>query len=140
MAPPFIAAYSAEYRAGHECADERFGHDNSGEKKRAAEAEIDQTGDETAPVTRELFANQKDKCNGGYDRQRNGQPGRCLIHAENFVRSNDKPVEQWRFLQARYAVVRWKQPVMARHHLARCSGVLAFGFAVEVPGPNGHDM
>ena len=29
---------------------------------------------------------------------------------------------------------------MARHHLARCSGVLAFGFAVEIAGPDGHDM
>src|SRR5215211_6975384 len=50
MAPPLIAAYSAEHRASYECGDERFGHDNAREKKCAAEAEIDQTCDETAPV------------------------------------------------------------------------------------------
>src|SRR5215469_15281013 len=130
MAPAPITGYSTEHRTGHECGDERFGHDNAREKERAAEAEIDQTGDETAPIIRELFANQKDKCNRGYDRQRDRQSGRCLIHAENLVANNDEPIEQWRFLQARYAVVRWKQPVMARHHLARRSGVLALGLAV----------
>src|SRR6476660_2650255 len=140
MAPPLIAAYSAEHCGGHECGDERFGHDNAREKKRAAEAEIDQTCDETAPVIRELFANQKDKCNRGYDRQRERQPSCCLIHAENFVRSNDEPVEQGRFLQARYAVVRWEQPVMARHHLARGAGVLALRLTVEIAGPNGDHM
>jgi hypothetical protein len=50
MAPALIAAYSAEHRASHECGDERFGHNNAREKKRAAKAEIDQTCDETAPV------------------------------------------------------------------------------------------
>src|ERR1700751_2557646 len=117
MAPSLIAADCTEHRAGHECGDERFGHDNAREKKRAAEAQIDQTCDETAPVIRELFANQKDKCNRGYGGQRDRQSRRCLIHAEGFVACNDEPIEQWRFLQAWYAVVRWKQPVVARYHL-----------------------
>src|SRR5215831_20641651 len=108
MAPPFVTAYPTEHRACDERADERFGHDNAREKKRAAKAEIDQTGDETAPVIRELFADQKNKCNRGYDSERNRQPGRCLVHAKNFVRSDDEPVEQRRFLQTRYAVVRWE--------------------------------
>ena len=29
---------------------------------------------------------------------------------------------------------------MARHHLARCSSVLALRLAVEVARPNGHDV
>ena len=74
------------------------------------------------------------------DGQGDRQSSRCFIHAENFVASNDQPVEQRRFLQARYAVVRWKQPVMARHHLARGSGVLALRLAVEIAGTNGHHM
>src|SRR4029453_16011168 len=133
MAPALIAAYCAEHCAGHECGYERFGHDDAREKKRAAEAEIDQTCDETAPVIRELFANQKDKCDRGYDGQRDRQTVRCLIHAKNFVRNNDDPVEQWRFLQARYAVVRWEQPVMAPHHLPPGPAVLAPPLAGGVP-------
>src|SRR5437773_9024706 len=100
MAPPFIAAYSAEHRASHECGDERFGHDNAREKKRAVEAEVDQTGDGTSPVIRELFANEKGECDRGYDGERERQPSRCLSHSENFVRNNYEPVEQRRFLQA----------------------------------------
>src|SRR5689334_8515252 len=106
MALPLIAAYSAEHRSGHEYADERFGHDDAREKKRAAKAEVDQTGYETAPIIGEFFANQENKCNRGYDGQRDRKSSGCLIHTENFVRSNDEPIEQRRFLQTRYAVVR----------------------------------
>src|SRR6187455_1781313 len=140
MAPALVAAYSAEHRAGHECGDERFRHDDAREKKGAAKAEIDQAGDETAPVIRKPFSDKKDKCNRGYDGQRNRQSSRCLIHTENFIRSNDEPVEQWRFLQARYTVVGWEQPVMVRHHLARCPSVLALRLTVEIAGANGHHV
>ena len=85
MAPALIAAYSTEHRSGHERRDERFWHDNAREQKRAAKTEVDQTRDETAPVIRELLANQKDECNSGYYSQRDRQPSSCLIHTEYFV-------------------------------------------------------
>ena len=41
---------------------------------------------------------------GFVDETRNG----VFLHAENFVGSNDKPIEQRGFLQTGYAVVRWE--------------------------------
>src|SRR5262249_45448053 len=116
------------------------GHHYARQQERPAEAEINQTGNETAPVIGQLFADQKDKRGRGHYGERDRQPSRCLIYPENLVRRDDQPVEQRRFFQNRYSVVGWEQPLMALDHLARCSGILAFGLAVEVAGANGHDV
>src|SRR5262245_35072167 len=128
--PALITGQSTENRSGDERADQRLGHHNARQQKRPAEAEPNQTGNETAPVIGQLFADQKDKRSGGHYGERDRQPSRCLIHPENLVRRDDEPVEQRRFLQTRYSVVCWEQPLMALEHLARCSGILAFGLAI----------
>ena len=82
MTPTLITANRAENRARDECADERFGHYNAREQKCAAEAEINQTGNEAAPVISELFPNEKNQGNQGDDRERDREPGGCGLYAE----------------------------------------------------------
>src|SRR5205814_4153515 len=89
MTTALIAAQSAENRARDKRADERFGHDDAGEQKCAAAAEVYQTGNETAPVVRELFPNQKNQGNQSDRRQRTRKPRRCSVYAEKLERDNN---------------------------------------------------
>src|SRR6266568_3233220 len=107
MPPPLITRHSTEHRARDERADQRFGHDNAHEQKCAAEAKINQAGNEAAPVIRELFPKELEG-------------------------NNNEPVEQRRFLQARDAVVRWQEPLMGFNHLSGGSRILPFCLTVQI--------
>ena len=132
MTTALIAAQSAENRARDKRADERLGHDDAGEQKCAAAAEINQTGNEAAPVVRELFPNQKNQGNQSDRRQRTRKPRRCSVYAEKLERDNNEPVEQRRFLQARDSVVRGHEPLIGLDHLACRAGILSLGLAVKI--------
>ena len=89
MPPALITAYSTEKCAPDKCADERFGHDNAREQKGAAEAKINQAGNEAAPVIGELFPNQKNQGNRGDYRNRDREAGSCGVYAKELEGSNN---------------------------------------------------
>ena len=101
-------------------------------QKCAAAAEINQTGNEAAPVIREFFPNQKNQGNRSDDRQRTREPRSGSVYAEELEGDNNQPVEQRRFLQTRDTVVRWEEPLMGLDHLAGRSCILSLGLAVQV--------
>src|SRR5438477_6951015 len=55
-AAPLITAYVAKDRTGNESAENRLRHNEPSEQKSAAGAKINQTGEETAPVISQPFA------------------------------------------------------------------------------------
>src|SRR4029077_1980038 len=130
MAPALITAQCAEDRASDERADERFGHDDAREQKCAAEAKINQTGNETAPVIRELFPNQKNKSNRGDHRERDREASSSFVYTEELERNDNEPVEQRRLLEARDTVIRWQKPLMRLDHLTGGSRILPFCLTV----------
>src|SRR5438552_2089830 len=132
MTPALITAQRAEDRARHERADERFRHDNAGEQKCTAAAEINQTCNESAPVIRKLFPNQKNEGNRSNRCQRTREPRSGSAYAEELERENDQPIKQRRFLQTRDAVVRWEEPSMSFDHLAGRPCILSLGLAVQI--------
>src|SRR5437762_5380587 len=121
MTATLIAAQSGEDCARNKCAHKRFGHYDAREQKCATETEINQTGDEAAPVISEPFPNQKNQGNGGNNCKRNRESGGGRIDAKDLERNNDEPIEQWRFLQARCDIVGGQKPLMGFDHLPCCS-------------------
>ena len=89
MPPALVTAHSTENRARDERADQRFGHDNAREQKGAAEAKINQAGNEAAPVIGELFPNQKNQGNRGDHRNRDREAGSCGVYAKELEGSNN---------------------------------------------------
>ena len=130
--PALVTAYSAKDRTGDECAEERLGHDHSPEDGGSTGAEIDETGEKSAPVVFQFFADQEcqrdgcDRCQ--CDRQSRGSG----INPENLERTDDEPVEQRRFRQARQPIVCRPKPLVRLNHLARGAGVLTFRVIVEI--------
>ena len=132
MTPSLITAHAAKNRARDERADERLGHDDAPEQKCAAEAKINQTGHEAAPVIREFLPNEKSQGNRSDDRNRDREASSRAVDAEELEGNNDEPVEQRRLLQTRDAVIRWQEPLMRFDHLASGSGILPFCFAIQI--------
>jgi hypothetical protein len=72
MFATLIAPQTAVDRAGDERSDHRFRHDDPGQEKRAADSQENQAGDETTPITRQLFGDEEYERSRSDDRERNG--------------------------------------------------------------------
>src|SRR4029077_5255119 len=97
MTPALITGQSAEDRGGHERADKGFRHDNAREQKCTAATEINETCNETAPVVRELFPDQKNQGNQSDHGERTREARCCGVYPKELERGNNEPVEQRRF-------------------------------------------